>query len=489
MPRVEKRAGRWYCRSVCDVRESTAWSPPAFLADLALQSSAWGAGTEIGFDREDMKVLRYLPRFQRAYRSLEHLRQRQAWSRGDIETFQLNRLNVLWRHAITHVPYYRELATNRDLPPSFSSLTEFCTTVPVLTKNALRAAAVRFVSEQAAAGCWRRSSGSTGKPLGFFWEHSAHREVLRCGYRFYADWGIDILDRSAFLWGDDIPYTRGGRLAIFGRSVDDLLRSRLRLSANYLGPNDLQRHLQKMEAFRPAMLYGLSQAVYLLARAALAGNVRLESLRAVVLTGETAFPHMIATIHHAFGVPTVVQYGAIECHFIAGQSADRMFRVREDIVLLETLPRSDGFWDIVLTILANHAMPLLRYAIEDVTEAPLVRPSQGFAILKNVLGRTDDMIFASSGRPIHATRIDAVFENLRAAIRRYHVHQQADGSLHVYIETGARGSLDSAGAIRNELQALIGDYGVRVERVEAVPQTPAGKHRVVASDLNPQTQA
>ena len=56
-----------------------------------------------------MKVLRYLPRFRRAYREMRVLEAREVWSRGEIEAFQLDRLNGVWGHAVQHVAHYRGL--------------------------------------------------------------------------------------------------------------------------------------------------------------------------------------------------------------------------------------------------------------------------------------------------------------------------------------------------------------------------------------------
>lgn len=54
-----------------------------------------------------MKLLRYLPRFQKAYRAFDTLQSRESWSRVDIEAFQLDCLNRVWQHATSCVPYYR----------------------------------------------------------------------------------------------------------------------------------------------------------------------------------------------------------------------------------------------------------------------------------------------------------------------------------------------------------------------------------------------
>jgi hypothetical protein len=56
-----------------------------------------------------MKLIRYLPRFQRAYRTLQVAAERENWSRLDRESFQLDRLNADWHQAAALIPTHREL--------------------------------------------------------------------------------------------------------------------------------------------------------------------------------------------------------------------------------------------------------------------------------------------------------------------------------------------------------------------------------------------
>ena len=110
--------------------------------------------------------------------------------------------------------------------------------------------------------------------MNFYWGHEDHREVLRARYRYYASWGIDILARTAFLWGSETPLVSGPRdaFSVAKERVQDRLRSRLRLPAYDLSPAALRNNLRRMQAFRPSMLYGMSQAVILLAEQALSAG-------------------------------------------------------------------------------------------------------------------------------------------------------------------------------------------------------------------------
>ena len=337
-----------------------------------------------------MHLLQLLPRFREVHRHLEVLAGRERWSRAGIATWQLERLNQVWRHASGHVPYYRRLAAEANLPDQFRSLQEYTDTMPIVPRLAIKAVPEDFLSDRAVPGQWHVSSGSTGNPTRYFIERGAHREILRCRYRMQASWGVDILDRTASLWS-----TAGGHrpgpwrhLAGLRQRAVDLARSRLRLSAYHLSPADLRAHLRRLAAFRPAMLYAYSTAGYLLAREAEATGFHCERLSLCVLSAEPASPNMVATVERAFGVPAVAEYGATECALIAGEGPDRALRVREDLVFLETRPIEGGRHELLLTVLNNASFPILRYAIGDTTDRPLETPERGFAVLANVTGRT-----------------------------------------------------------------------------------------------------
>jgi phenylacetate-CoA ligase len=430
-----------------------------------------------------MTLMRFLPRFRRAYRALRELEAREGWSRPQIEALQLQRLNDLWGHAVRHVPYYRALRTRARLPERFASLAEFRASVPVLPKDAVRSRRQEFLSECAARGSWERSGGSTGSPMSVYWAKAAHRETLWAKYRMDATWDLDIFDRKVFLWGHGGSFAPGlaGLLARVRQPWQDRLRNRLRLSAYRLGPDDLTAYLKRLSAFAPASLYGYSTALYLLAQHAAAADFGCPSLKLATLSGEPAFPHLLDGVRAGFGVPAVIEYGAVECGFIAGQWPDGTLRVREDLTLAETLPREDGLFDIVLTVLSNPSFPLIRYAIEDVTTEALLTPPVGFSILKNVWGRRNDMVVSRSGRLVHSLGIKHVFEHC-PGVRRFSAHQDGSGELFVSVEAIGPARLDTSEA-QGQLQQLLEGYPVTIEQVAVIPGTLAGKHRWVVSDL------
>jgi len=426
-----------------------------------------------------------LPRFREAYRELATLEARESWSRAEIEAFQLERLNKVWQHAVVHVPYYRDLRARVALPDRFASTAEFRELVPVLPKALVRTQRLTFLSEKAEAGHWDFSSGSTGTPTQFYWGQVAQREMLRAKYRFLATWGIDIFDRFAFLWGLSAAFQSGwsGWLARIRQPLIDWFRNRIRLPAYQLGHDDLRGYLRRLAAFRPTALYAYASAAYLLAQEAAVAGVRLPSLKAVILSAEPVFPQIVRTVEQAFGIPALIEYGSVESVLMAAEAPDRTLRVRQDTVLLETAPRSDGYFDILLTVLNNPSFPLLRYALGDTTDTPLHVPERGFAILKSLVGRKNDLIVTRTGRYLHPIWFDEIFSR-NPIVRGWQIHQHKDGSLSIQVELKSPDTVLDTPALTRTIQEKIENYPVHLEVVSELARTAAGKHRWIRSELS-----
>ena len=161
----------------------------------------------------------------------------------------LDRLNAVWQGAIAHVPYYRHLAAEQDLPPRFSSLAEFRSAVPVLPKSAVRAQPRAFLSERAHRGRWERTSGSTGTPMSIYWANDAHREMPRHLRPHGIPVGVRRRERAGTRRADGPAPHAAGRLATQSDSPAGLSRGTRRSEglpeANRNFPADRNLRLQQ----------------------------------------------------------------------------------------------------------------------------------------------------------------------------------------------------------------------------------------------------
>src|SRR3954468_8636189 len=431
-----------------------------------------------------MSLVKHLPRFRQAYRELAQLEQREKWSHGEIEAYQLERVNSLWGSAREHTRHYRELRQQRSLPLCFRSLDEFYSAVPILTKDEMRREPEAFRSDLKRPGDWVFTGGSTGQPFKVYWNSEATVESLRSRYRYYAMWGVDIFDRMAFLWGHSNSFAPGlaGWVARIKQPIVDLLRNRLRLSIYNLTQQQLKIYLTQISAYAPAALYSYPSALDLLATAAEEAGIEFPSIKLATVTGEVVQARAIEHITRVLGAPATVEYGTAECGPLAHEWPDRKLHVREDQVLLETLPAADGRYEIVVTVLANSAYPLIRYRLADMTDAPLDHPERGFRSLQRIIGRENDFIITRDGEQLHSSRFDAFFKYECRDVRRFRMQQRRDGSLTVSLELNSR--TQNMDEVCSQISKLTGGQHVEVEVVEDIPLSPAGKLRTVQSEFD-----
>jgi phenylacetate-coenzyme A ligase PaaK-like adenylate-forming protein len=405
-------------------------------------------------------------------------------TRAELEELQLERLNGVWQHAIAHVPHYQSLDVDLGLPKRFTSLAYYAEAVPVLHKPTVAADPAGFLSDRPEAGFWKRTGGSTGRPMKVYWGEVAHREVLAARYRYYQAWDIDFTDRSVMLWGNSGALQPGWKgLKNRARTpIEDRLRRRLRLSTYELSDAALVDYLRRIERFGPATLYGYSSSVHLLAKAAENG-FDCPQLQLVTLTGEPSFQYIRDAVERGLGATPTQEYGAAEAPIIASEMPDGTLRVREDLVYVETIPQEGGRHSIVVSVLNNPSFPLLRYEMGDLSNAALATPANGFAVLDSVAGRIGDFVITGSGTPMHLARMDAFFKYQVPGVRRFRLRQKPDGAVRVMVEADSA-AFDSRLTSR-KLSDLLEGRAVTIEIVDAIPTSAAGKHRLVVSDFEP----
>jgi phenylacetate-CoA ligase len=426
-------------------------------------------------------ILDLLPRIRAARAALPAMRALETAPRKRIEAEALRLLNATWAHARVAVPDYRDLAEGHGLPDAFDSWEQVSSTIPLLDKTRVRDSPEWFLSADAAPGRWRRTGGSTGDPMRVYWSDRDHLHSLRARYRMLDRWGIDVLDRSAMLWGHGASVAPGlrGRADRLAQPLFDRVRRRLRLSAYALSPADCDAHLDALAHFAPRSLYGYSSAVALLAARAEATGICLPSLDLVILTGEPADSALRAAVSSRLRCPVTVEYGSAETGVMASGAPDGTLLVNEDAVYLETLPTAQGAFEIVVTVLSAPSFPLLRYRIGDVASAPLVRPASGFARLPSVEGRRTDVLVGTQGTILASSALRRVMSEA-GWDGRFQAHQAKDGSITLTLEGAKPIHVSDLGSA---LSRVLERREIRVERTDSLAPNRAGKHRWIINDL------
>jgi phenylacetate-CoA ligase len=229
-----------------------------------------------------------------------------------------------------------------------------------------------------------------------------------------------------------------------------------------------ERIVVELQATQPEVLEGEPVYLSLLARAAKKRNVKVPSIKAVILTYGKASTQHGRRIAEAFPAPQVDLYGSTEAGYLfVGEAFRDDSRVVDDNAFIELVPwREDvaGVSQIHVTTRGREAMPLLRYHTGDIVEST----GAGFRIL----GRERDLHFRPDGSLVTASDVDAA---LPAGFACWHYMLSQTGENRWDFHYVADVTGDHRG-IEEGLSALLGP-GVRVNafRRKSIAPAASGK--------------
>jgi phenylacetate-coenzyme A ligase PaaK-like adenylate-forming protein len=266
----------------------------------------------------------------------------------------------------------------------------------------------RFIADPARIGApfagrytvWE-SSGSTGEPAVFVQDPMAMAvydalEALRRPPLQSQRW-MDpcyLGERMVFLGATSGHFASTVSVERL-RRLNPLLAVSLR-SVSFLQP--CRRIVQQLDALRPTVIATYPSAALMLAEEASAGRLKSRP-REIWCGGETLTPAVRRHVEQAFGCRTVNSYGASEFLAMASECAHGRLHLNADWVLLEPMGGR-----VLLTNLANHVQPLIRYDLGDRVRFARRGCDCGSALpVIEVAGRCDDTL--TVGRAAHRVRL------------------------------------------------------------------------------------
>jgi phenylacetate-CoA ligase len=283
------------------------------------------------------------------------------------------------------------------------------------------------------------------------------------------------------VWGSPLETTRQDRI----RQLRDFLMNSRMLDAFQLGPDTLAAHARAMRRYRPRLVYGYANAVYLLARyfrrEAIPGPAEL---RVVFTTAEPLHDFQRETIRAAFGCHVAEEYGCRDGGLAAFECPEGgMHTFAEGSYLEIKDPDADGRGEVVLTCLDSLAFPTIRYRTGDIGRLDPTPCACGRSLpkIKAVEGRLLDFLVTAHGRVLHPTSVMHILREI-PVVRESRVVQEELGRIVVHLvplRPMTRAELDD---LQGKFRILFGPE-MRVELVEgrALPPVPSGKFRPVES--------
>jgi uncharacterized protein (DUF362 family)/phenylacetate-coenzyme A ligase PaaK-like adenylate-forming protein len=396
---------------------------------------------------------------------------------------QLRLLNLEWKRIRSEHPYFREL----NAPEQFDSLQQFLDTVPVTTRDVVREHGPRLASNARPAEFTRMTGGSTSQPVQLpAWksEQAAIQPAMWWGRSWY---GITPASRLFMLWGHSHLLGKGaaGWVKAQRLKASDRLLGYHRFSAYDLRPEAMRRAADALNAERPEYVIGYSVALDRFARVNADRRRELRSLglKAIIATAEGfPSPDSAARLEELFGCPVAMEYGSVETGPIAYTRSTGGYVVFWRQYLLEGEPSATGF-RVRVTSLYPRAFPLVRYDLGDEIELPGAARQNliGITSFARVIGRCNDVVELTDGTVVHSEVFSHALRPCSSLDGFQIVHAQGR-DLRIRYTSRERLSERAVEEIRERLaraHPLLG--GVELEWVEALPQTVAGKTRMVVN--------
>lgn len=429
---------------------------------------------------------RYGPELARARR---FLRESERWSRERLEDFQWRQLQELLEHAYANVPYYRrtwkELGIHpRDIrePLDFQRL-------PLLTKDKVRGNKEEFVAETHRKSLVAANTGgSTGEPLELYWERGRTRALERAFMWRQWSWaGFEYGERTAILRGQTVK----GAISHY-----DPIDRHLFLSGFQLSDATAPEYLSAIRRFRPISLQAYPSAATVLAQyMRRTGEPPIEGLKVVLAGSENVYPEQRRIVEQAFGARLYSWYGHAESGALAGGcEINNAYHVYSEYGYTELLadgravPLGRGErGEIVTTGFINRAMPLIRYRTGDIaiTQPGVCDCGRNYPLWERVEGRKHEYVVGAESQIVSLTAF--IFGQHYEAfdrISRIQVVQREPQVLTIRLVVTPEWSVEDGNQLKGEmLNALGGNWKLKIELTDQMELTPSGKHKFVVQHL------
>lgn len=418
----------------------------------------------------------------RTWRRLRNLRHHLWMSADDLLRLQQAKLRRLVAHAYAQVPYYRRLFNDAGVKPEQIQTLDDLRRIPITRKETYRETPrndrlaenvlkVRLLS--------RRTSGSTGIPLEVHLTEEEYAVHALLTLRSELEVGVHLRHHITIVDSlyPDLRPRWFERLGILRKSYVDLWAT-------------LPDQIAQLRLLRPDVLISYATHLRLLAEYARTNGITDLRFDTVFTTSEPAPEEARALIRETFRTKVHTRYDAWET-FLIGWECERHegWHIEADHLILEFLRDGKptiGPGEVVVTNLDLYAMPIVRYALDDIATlnqepCPCGR---SFPRIQALHGRAPDIIRLPGGRTLDMLVANTVFKQMDG-VMQYRLVQEAPDAFRLEIVPAPDFSLSLVAAIGDRFREHCGrNLSLRVEMVCDIPQGPSGKRRYLVSELD-----
>jgi phenylacetate-coenzyme A ligase PaaK-like adenylate-forming protein len=390
--------------------------------------------------------------------------------------------------AARQVPFYRERFSRAGIGRGSVRSVEDLRALPVLEREELRHRGVPGLRRPRSWGMRGVSSGSSGEPVEVLWPPEQMRWLDAVERRGRAWLGVELGDRLLEVRCRAVrpPQALGAAL----------LNTRAVHAPAVADPDVLRALLRSIERRPPAIVHGISNALYSVALAVLEQGHSIPA-RACWSGGNYLHPHYRRALEEAFQCAVYQRYAANETGLIAHECREgRSLHVPAEGIITEIV-RADGSpappgeaGDVLVTSLRNRATPLIRYRIGDRAIAPQAQEcacGRTLPVFGTLLGRADDFLRTRTGESLSPELVAEAVGPTTESVIDFQVTQDERKRLTILVvQRDSPQPERFRDRIAATLEGLVDPpEPPSVKRVDRLPLTRGGKVRTLVSSAGP----
>lgn len=424
----------------------------------------------------------------RTVQCLKQLEKTQWETVEQIKKRQLQRLHILLKEAELHSPYYRDVFVAANLDANNIRSLEILSTLPFLDKKLIRENFEGIKHRHAKNLIAYRTGGSTGEPLHLLVSKMRIAHDVAAKWRATRWWRVDMGDKELVLWGSGIECQRQGWLR---NMRDKLMRSYL-IPAKNLSSQEMDKIINFIKDYKPKMLFGYPSILGYIGKYSQQTNQPLNKLgiKVAFVTSEVLDDALKQTIQKAFGCVVANGYGGRDAGFIAHSCPMGNMHITAEDIIVEIIDENGKvvppghLGEVVVTHLASHGFPFIRYRTGDLAiydESPCAC-HRGLPILKDIIGRKSDLIYAFNGAAVHRAEIVKPITAFKK-IERFQFVQKTLQSSILKIKGEVLDKIEVS-KLTADLKILLGqELDLKIDYVDDLLFEKSGKYKFVISEL------
>lgn len=413
---------------------------------------------------------------------------------NELKYDQEKQLKRMCSFCYENVPYYRKLFKSVNVLPSDISSIADLQKIPPLTKAIIKEHWEDFKPVNISSMKYynQTTGGSSGIPLTYRLSKS---DRIIGGALLYRGWGYGgygLGDSMVFLAGSSLGYDTKSRINTI---LHQMSRNVRMLSSFDMAEIDMEKYYGVLKTVRPRFIRGYASSIFFFARWLKENDISVPSLEGVFTTSEKLFPHMRKMIGEVFQCDVYDNYGlndggisAFECSEHSGLHIDSergILEVADD----DGHVIDHGNGQILATSLHNYAMPFLRYVTGD--EGFVIDHTcacgRKYPLLKEILGRQQEMLITPEGKYVHGEYITHIFWDI-PHIKEFQVVQISMDKLIFNIVPEPDFDEKSLNYIRSIIYSRSKQWDLHFRLLDKIDRSQSGKYKFVINEFRTKMQ-